>query len=463
MRKKQHPKKFHLFEAVLSVICVVLITEAAAPVAAIGTSQLFWQIFLMIGFLVPFGLITSELGTTYPGEGGLYDWVVRAYGHKWGGRVSWCYWLNFPIWMASLAAMFPKIITMATGVTIDIFGSMVIELAFVWIVTLIAFTPICDSILLLKITAVIKVFLALFIGGLGIYGAMKHGMATNYTLKSLLPTFDLKSLSFISVVIFNFLGFEVICTMIDDMEEPKKQIPGAIILGGLVIAGIYIFSAFGISAAIPVGKISTSSGLIDAVQIMTGHKTSVFILIVSVLFLFTLFGNMVSWSMGVNRMAAYAADRKDMPGLFAQRGKHNIPTGAAGMNGIVASFLIFIAPMIPNKDMFWSFFSLNLILCLLSYIPVFPAFIKLRKIDSKAERPFKVRGNDFLLKVTAYVPMTLLCIALFFLAVPTDLKRETLISTLPVTSGAILAVILGEIVILCMKSKEQKEEVRQKS
>lgn len=53
---------------------------------------------------------------------------------------------------------------------------------------------------------------------------------------SLHPSFDPDSLSLISVIIFNMLGFEVICTIAGDMENPKKQIPKAIIIGGTVIA-----------------------------------------------------------------------------------------------------------------------------------------------------------------------------------------------------------------------------------
>ena len=82
--------------------------------------------------------------------------------------------------------------------------------------------------------------LAVLIGGLGLYVALTKGVANEFTLKSMLPTFDLRSLSFISVIIF-LLGFEVICTFADDMENPKKQIPQAIVAAGLVIAAIYIF------------------------------------------------------------------------------------------------------------------------------------------------------------------------------------------------------------------------------
>lgn len=46
-------RKFRLVEVILSVICVVFVAEAAAPAAAIGNSQFFWWIFLMVAFLLP--------------------------------------------------------------------------------------------------------------------------------------------------------------------------------------------------------------------------------------------------------------------------------------------------------------------------------------------------------------------------------------------------------------------------
>lgn len=440
-------KKFRIIDAILSVICVVFVAEAAAPVAAIGNSQYFWWIFLIIGFLLPYGLIASELGTTFDGEGGLYDWVRKAFGAKMGGRVAWYYWINFPLWMAALAVIFPEMIGLITGVEINITVAIIIELAFIWIVTIVAFFPISDSVWILNGAAVIKVFLAVTVGVLGVYVAITQGVANEYTVSSLLPSFDINSLSFVSVIIFNFLGFEVITTMADDMEDPKKQIPQAIVTGGIVIAAIYIFSAFGIGVAIPTEEINTSSGLIESLQLLTGNATGWFITTMAVLFLLTLFGNMISWSQGVNSVAAYAADLEDMPSVFKKRRKNGIPSGAPVMNGIVASLVVLLAPLIPNEDLFWSFFALNLVMFLLSYIPVFPAFLKLREIEPDRERPFKVKGNKGFLKVLAYIPMTLIIVALIFIAIPMDTSVETLGSTLPITIGAIIFIIIGEIII----------------
>ena len=441
-------KKFRLIDAIMTVICVVFVAEAAAPVAAIGNSQYFWWVFLLITFLLPYGLISSELGTTYEGDGGLYDWVSKAFGNKWGGRVSWYYWINFPLWMASLALMFPNIISLLTGTEMGLVPSLLIELAFVWIIVLISFNSICDSAWILNGAAAIKILIAVTLGILGIYGAVTHGVANEYTLSSMLPKFDLNSLSYISVILFNCLGFEVVCTFAGDMENPKKQIPQSIIAGGLVIAAIYIFMAFGIGVAIPSDQISTSTGLIASVQILTGSTRGVIVIAVAIGFLLTLFGNMISWSLGVNNVAAYSAENGDMPGVFKIRSKKtNMPTGAAVMNGLVASLVLIIAPFMPNEDLFWSFFALNLVMFLLSYLPVFPAFIKLRKTDADTERPFRVPGSPLFLKILASLPMVLIVVALIFTAIPLSFDTETLTSKLPITIGAVIFIIIGEVIV----------------
>lgn len=451
-------KKFKLTSAVLAVICVVFVVEAAAPVAAIGNSQYFWWIFMMIAFLLPYGLIAAELGTTYDGEGGIYDWISKAYGRRMGSRTAWYYWVNFPLWMASLAVLFPEIIGKVSGVEISAWLSLIIQLAFIWIVVVISFYPVSDSTWILNISACIKLLLAVSIGGLGIYTALTEGVANEYTLSSLLPSFDLDSLAFISVILFNFLGFEVICTYAPDMQNPKKQIPEAIIAGGIVIALIYIFSAFGIGVAIPTEEISASSGLIDSFQLLLGGSGGILLMIVSVLFLLTLFGNMISWSFGVNSVAAYAADRGDLPKCFGRRsGRNDMPVGAAVMNGILASAIVIIGALLPESDLFWSFFALNLVMLLVSYVIMFPAFLKLRKTDGDTERPFRVPGGRVMLTVITYVPMVLLIISIIFTAVPFSLDYETLTEVLPITVGTAVSLIIGEIIIRMLKIPKNTE------
>ena len=484
-------KKIKLTDIILTVICVVFVAEAAAPVAALGNSQFFWWLFMIVAFLLPYGLISSELGTTYQGDGGLYDWINQAYpGTRWGARASWWYWLNFPLWMASLAVMVPDLLSIAFGIEISIWVSLAIQLAFILIVTIIACYPVCDSVIILNVCAVIKVGLALLVGGMGIYFIIQNGFVNDMSLKTFLPSFDLNSLSYISVIIFNMLGFEVICTFSDDMKDPKKEIPRAIVIGGLVIAAVYLFGGFGIGAGIPTEEIDEASGLIESVVVMSGQEGGLFIGAVALLFMVTLFGNMISWSLGVNNTACYAAENGDMPAPFTKRwAKNDMPIGSAVINGIVGAVICVVGVFMSLAgldNLFWTFFLLNLVLFLMSYLPIFPAFLKLRKTDPDRERPFKVPGGKLMLKVMAFVPMILIVISVLFCIIPmpqifqadapaiaeiaNTLEAEleevnstimvfdsgTVANTLPITIGAVICIALGEVLIIIREKKNKK-------
>ncbi|MBP5656373.1 amino acid permease, partial [Candidatus Saccharibacteria bacterium] len=112
--------KFRLFSAVLATVCIILVADAVAPTAAIGNSQYAWWIIMILGFFIPYALISAELGTQYPSEGGMYTWVKKALGKKWAGRVAWFYWVNFPLWMASLADLATTLIMAAFGIEVTL-------------------------------------------------------------------------------------------------------------------------------------------------------------------------------------------------------------------------------------------------------------------------------------------------------------------------------------------------------
>lgn len=435
-------KKFRLFDAVLAAVCVVLVVESSAPAAAIGNAQFFWWFFLLIAFFLPYGLISAELGTTYEGEGGICDWVTRAFGRRWGSRVSFYYYINFSLWLGSLAVLFTDIISGLTGREFPVFGSLLLQLAFIWLVVVISNYKISESKWILNIAAILKAFLMLAIGGLGIYVAITRGTANEYTPASFLPSFSSGGLSFVSVILFNFLGFEVVTTFASEMSDPKREIPRAIILGGAIIAFFYLLAAFGIGVAVPTEELSASSGILDSFRLLLGENLSFFLVPVGIIFLYTLVANLLSWSLGVNNVACYAAKEGLLPCVLGKTDKRDMPVGANITNGVIASAVVLIAPLIPSKDVFWSFFALNMVTLLLSYVMLFPAFLKLREIDPQTHRPFRVSGGRIRLWLMTFVPMLLVILAIVFAIVP--FSRAEMAEKIPLLLGTLIAIAVGE-------------------
>jgi amino acid transporter len=444
MEKK---KNFRLFDAVLAAVCVILVVEAAAPSAAIGNSQYFWWIFLLAAFFLPYGLVSAELGTTYSGGGGLFDWVKRAYGRSWGSRVAWYYWVNFPFWMAALAVIFIVVIEQAFGTEIPVVLAVAIQLVFIWAVCILSLFSISENKTLINIGTVFKILLMTALGVFGIYYGVTHGVANPVeSVRDLLPGFD--GIPFIAIILFNFMGFEVVTTFSSEMQNPKKQIPQALLLGGICIAVFYIFAAFGIGVAIPIDELSTSESFLDSFSYFfdgLGIAAGVLLPVIGILFLYTLVVNLLSWALGINYVASHAAENNALPKVFAIRTKGGAPFGAAMLNGAVASLLIIIAPFIPDQDIFWGFFALQIITLLMSYMVMFPAFKKLRRIDPNAERPFKVPGGPVLINLYSYLPLVLLILAAVFCMIyPNEDGTWTFEWILVI--GTVTAIVAGEII-----------------
>src|SRR5437764_613869 len=68
--------------------------------SANGGQALTWLLFSAITFLLPYGLLTAELGSTFTKEGGVYEWCKLAGGRFYGAITAMLYWVSNPLWIA---------------------------------------------------------------------------------------------------------------------------------------------------------------------------------------------------------------------------------------------------------------------------------------------------------------------------------------------------------------------------
>ena len=461
-------KKFRLFDAILATVCITLVAESVTPTAAIGNSQYFWWLFLIIAFCVPYGMISAELGTTYQSEGGMYDWVKRAFGAKWASRVAWNYWINFPLWIASLAVAVTDVIAGIFDLELNIWVLLILQLGYTWLVSFLGTQRIGESKWIVNIGTFFKILFMVSLGLLGIYCFIKTGESANpiESAMDLLPSMDLLSLSFLSVIIFNFLGFEVVATFADDMENPKKEIPKALIYGGLLMAIFYILPATGVNIAMSLEQ-AEAAGITDSFSILLSNLgvnadlIRAIVIAVGLMFIYTMVANIVSWSFGVNSVAKYSADDGGLPKVFSKTNKQGVPYMASIMNGVVATVIVIIGLILGQvsetaSNLFWTFFSLSLVTLLMSYIPLFLAFIKLRKTD-KTKRVYKVPGGPVMTALMAYVPFVLLVLSIIFTLFG-DFTKEYIEANIPLILGVVVSVIIQEILAARVKNEKVKEK-----
>ena len=480
MPTKNKKPKFRLFSAVLATVCIILVGDAVAPTASIGNSQYVWWAIMLIGFFVPYGLISAELGTQYPSEGGMYTWVKKAFGEKWAGRVAWYDWVNYPLWVASLADLVTTYLLQMLGFDMTWPVILAIQIGYILLVSVLGVLRISQSAWLSNLGAFCKFVFMAGIGALGIYVLVSQGSANPVnSWTDFLPMvgadgkFDFTGLGFVALIIFNMLGFEVVSTFSDDMQNPKKEIPKAVIVGGILIAVFYLLASFGIGVAIPLEEISTDSGLLDSYNILlttagfSAAAIKAITVVVGGMFIYTLVANISSWNFGVNSVIACAAEDGTFPKSWAKRNKNGVPYVVSIWTGIVGAIIaiagIVVAQFVPElSNLFWTFFSLSLVTLLLSYLPMFMAFLKLHKQGPAVKKGYWINGGSIKITLFGLVPFLLILVALFFTLFP-EFNLEMFEYNWPLIVGAAIAIIIGEIMVYNMSRKQAKQKSRKRT
>ena len=94
---KQQVKKIELGTFIGLTMALCATVRSIPTLAAVGWTLISYTIFAVLFFAGPIALISGELSTMLPQEGGPQLWVKTALGSKWGFVVAWLLWVQmFP-------------------------------------------------------------------------------------------------------------------------------------------------------------------------------------------------------------------------------------------------------------------------------------------------------------------------------------------------------------------------------
>src|SRR5580704_17053695 len=89
--------------AMMSVIAVDSLRTLPFS-ATYGFSLVFFYVVAAFGYLLPIGLVSSELASGWPTRGGIYIWVREAFGDFAGVTVIWLQWIYNLAWYPTILA-----------------------------------------------------------------------------------------------------------------------------------------------------------------------------------------------------------------------------------------------------------------------------------------------------------------------------------------------------------------------
>ncbi|MBS1677181.1 MAG: APC family permease [Actinobacteria bacterium] len=400
---KSRRRVMGLVDVTLFTVSAILVVDQLTASASIGTGTIGWWVLAIVFFFVPYALITAELATTYPEQGGIYVWTKRAFGRRWAARNTYWYWVNVALWMPSVFLLFAGLfcqlfVSHWTNWPAGKWPQIAIAVALTWAVVGVGIMRLEVGKWVNNFGAILKVAIIFSLGAGGIVFAIRHGSANPIHAGDLLPSFGVTK-TYLPVIIYLLMGFELVSSMAGEVKDPEKQIPRALFSSGAAIAFLYVFATFGILLALPLGKLELVQGLVETFREIFG-RTGVGEVVVYVLgigALYTYFTNMTTWTMGANRAAAEAASEGELPRILGREHPvHKTPLAALLISGVVSTaVLVGTALFINTQDnLFFAIFAASSVIFLLPYLLMFPAVVVLRRKDPDRPRPFRVPGGE---------------------------------------------------------------------
>lgn len=222
-------------------------------------------------FYVPLALSVVELASRYPQEGGLYVWSKQAFGDFAGYISAWTYWTsNLPY--------FPAVLYFAAGNVLYIRGQRWMHLSdqpayYVWfslaalaLITALHVVGLSIGKWLHNVGAFGMWVPAVIIIVMGFIGWHRFGSANQFTAASFIPSAHLKDMIFWASLAFAFGGCETASFMGEEVKNPRRNIPRALLLAGLIVAFCYIIGTLAVLLALPSHEISDLQGLVEAIR-----------------------------------------------------------------------------------------------------------------------------------------------------------------------------------------------------
>jgi amino acid transporter len=415
-------------DLLLFTVSAILALDSLASASSTGVTWFTWWAVLVVLFFLPYGLVTAELGAAWPSEGGLYVWVREGLGPRPASMTAWLYWINNVYWMPSVYLVFGATfdaIFLGTG---RLATQTAIALVLTWVTVGIGVVRLEVSKWIPNLGAVVKATIFLGLGALGLGTVLLGRPAANeMSWSQLVPRWD-GSIAYLPVLVFNVMGFELMSSAGDEMRHPQRDVPRAVILSGLLVTVLYVSGTLGILLAVPLDHLSLVTGTWDALATLgdvLGYGGRSVVLLLGIGFLFALVANIVTWSIGTNRVVAAAAEDQLMPEALGRlHPRFKTPYVAFLWMGVVGSLLLIGNALLAGSasNVFWMLFKLQGVCFLLSYVGLFPAFLSLRYRDPTRDRPYRLPGG----RPGAW-GATLVCslfvwagVVLFFAASPTS-------------------------------------------
>jgi glutamate:GABA antiporter len=368
---------------VLLFVMAVVNLNVVPTISANGAVTVWLWILALVLFFWPQAIAVVELADRYPGEGGVYLWAKRIFGDFHGFLSGWCYWTNNIFYVPTVLLYFVGIAVFVGGPGRQGLADRP-SFAFPASIGLLALLVLLNILGLgvgkwvnnlggigTAITAAVLTFL-------GVIVAYRYGI-TVHAADFRIPG-DIRLVGAFGVICFGLVGLELASVMGDEIEDPKRTLPGAVGLGGVICGVLYIGATLTLLLALPKNQIGVLAGIMQAVsqmaaQVGVGWLASPFALVLSL----SIAGIASAWLSGSARIPFVAGLDSYLPeGLGKLHPRYATPYVALVVHASLSALFLamsFVGAQV--KEAFVTMLDLAVVLQLIPFLYMYAGLIRL--------------------------------------------------------------------------------------
>jgi amino acid transporter len=403
-------RHFGRFDVLFFLICTIVGLDTIGSVAGNGAQGFTWLVFLGVLFFAPYALLTAELGSAFPAEGGPYVWTRLAFGRFVAAVNSVIYWAANPIWLGgsltiTAISVFGEFFTPLHGI-----GKWLFALVFIWVGVSSAILSLDKGKWLPTVGAFVRiVLLTVFVVTVGVY-ALDHGVH-GFGIGSFSPTYSV-FIAAVPVLFFNYVGFELPSAAGEELKNPQRDVPFTVVRSAVIAFLLYGGPVLAILLVLPTSQVTNLGGFIDAIKtvftVYGGHVAAdgtatltgigkVLGDLAAVGFILALLTSGITWIMGADRAQAVACYDGAGPrrlGVISQR--FGTPVAMNVVSGILSTAVMILAFSLTSGNgakYFTAVLGLAISTTTISYLMIFPALARLRYTHPDVPRPYRLPGG----------------------------------------------------------------------
>jgi APA family basic amino acid/polyamine antiporter len=363
------------------------------------------------------GLSTAELSSFITESGGSYIYTTKAFGRLPGFVVGWMKSFDYIVGASAVSIGFAAYFTYFAGIPSAV-GTLVL-VGSLWPLILMALnlrgmkeaSGTNNVLVALKISALV---LFIIVGGLFLFA---HGDFSNY--HPFFPRGISGAFSGASIIFFAFIGFNTIAVIAEEVKDPEKNVPGAVLISFAICTLLYIGVSVVSVGLLPWQVLGLSSAPLEAaLRVATDNFLILEFIALSALFATT--SVIMSSIIGGSRSLFAMARQGVIPEIFTRISGQGIPFFAVLITGITIGAIVFLT----NGNLGWlaSIFNFG---TLVTFFFTNASLLRLRRTMPGAKRGFRVPlypftpvlGMGSCLFLSFYLSMNALLVGLGWIAI----------------------------------------------